>query len=220
MKLLKINNNHYKLSESWDEVSIKKFQLLSNINKEQDELDQIMFTISILGNIPIPELEELDMGSIDKIYQLCSFVKDEPKTDVVRYRVEVERVEYGLDYEWKKMKAKTYIDLDELMKDKNKVIENLHYIAAILFRKISGYKNGIYEIEDYDHNELDKNAEYFAEKMPITSFLPVLFFFSELNTNLLKAMAHYSLKALRPVEMTKEKKKVWTQLLKKTGVGF
>jgi len=219
MKTVKINDTLYKFPESWNEVNIKIFQKINKIN-ELEEFEKLLNLVSLLGNVPIEELESISFTELNKLYQLITFTNDK-QSDYIAFKTSIGGKEYGLDYEWKTMKAKTYIDLDSYLSDKDNVIDNLHYIAAILFRPINKVSKKGYELEEYDYNKLDENALFMLENMNINQILPALFFFSNLNQNLLIT----TLDSLVPKRKKIRLKKIQMLILKlkhlvKGGVGL
>jgi len=214
MRTVKINNKEYQLPESWNEVSIGKFQAFSKIDAE-DELDKLLQIVSVLGNIPIDTLESITYTELNKLYGLITFITEEVG-DKTYFKINIKGKDYGLDYEWKSMKAKTYIDLDSLMQDKNKVIDNLHLIAAILFRPIIDNKKEVI-LEDYNYKLLEENGRFMQDNMMISQFLPVLFFFSKLNLNLLQHSVDSLVETLQPKKKSLIKRVIH---LVKGGVGL
>jgi len=166
------------LPDSWDEITISQFQEFHLINQIEDmkPYKKIISLISILTDMDEDFFYKLPMDSIHQINETIDFMSSEPK-DVFKNIITVNGVEYGFQKNLHQLSLGEWIDLEHyITKD---VIENLHYITAILYRKIisKGDEYFDYEILDYEKVKLDDVANLFKNNISIQDVWGIVGFF-------------------------------------------
>ena len=106
------------------------------------------------------------------------------ETDFIQ-RFEFEGKEYGFIPNLDNITTAEYIDADNLMKNKT---QNLHRIAAVLFRPITNKKGDMYQIEEYEgsikYSEVMKKVDFKVIK-------GAMFFFAILSQELMEISNTY-----------------------------
>ena len=115
-------------------------------------------------------------------------------------------IEYGFIPSWKHMSFAEFVDLDTLMNKKpEEIIQNLHYICAIMYRPIvSKKKEHDFKIEEYDVVKMEERAELFKKELDVKYVLGGQFFFSRF----VKQSLNYS-----PQSLTQKMKNYWEKMV-------
>lgn len=167
---IKIRDELFHFPQNFSELTLGKFQRAMNITYE-DEIDSSIKIISVLADIPIDLLEQVDFVDFKKLIEICKFlnetVNDEPKMEII-----IDNKKYGMFTEISKMTTGEFIDLDTLIKDPDEAIDHLHVIMAILYRPID--KKG--KVEKYDSETVEERAKLFQEKMTVDCALAAMSF--------------------------------------------
>jgi hypothetical protein len=172
-----LTNNNMKNIKGWDDISLKQFQELNQIETE-DEIENIIQKISIVYDLDPSEVEKIPLVELMEMANNLSFLMEEPTTVNDYKRFKLMGIEYGLEPEFSKLTTGQFIDFEEYFKDG--MLKNLHYLTGILFRPVtkSGEK---YEIENYDGDTLEERSKLFLD-LPITQIYSSLLFFSNIVT--------------------------------------
>lgn len=167
---IKIRDELFHFPQNFSELTLGKFQRAMNITYE-DEIDSSIKIISVLADIPIDLLEQVDFVDFKKLIEICKFlnetVNDKPKMEII-----IDNKKYGMFTEISKMTTGEFVDLDSLIKDPDEAIDHLHVIMAILYRPID--KKG--KVEKYDSETVEERAKLFQEKMTVDCALAAMSF--------------------------------------------
>lgn len=160
-----LNDKKYEFPERWAELTLGKYQdamLLVNI---EDKVDLTVKLLATLAGIPENELLDLPFTAFNKIKGVVDTLL-KLKEDKLVFIQTIDGVEYGMFNKISELTAREFFDLDILVNDNDNVVQNLHLIMGILYRKIiKKNKDGTYEIEKYDSDLLMDRAELFKNKM-------------------------------------------------------
>jgi len=176
-----INNKEYKVPNEFSELTIEKFQELSKI--ENVDKGNVLEYIQCLSGIDMDILKHIKLEDVKKITEnLLTFFKqgDYKLVDAV----EIKKRIYVFDDDLYNMTFEMFIDLDELTKDQDNIIDNLHLIMAILYRekkKQKIYRKKLYT-DKYDSKTIKDRAEFFSTNLMMDKVLGALFFFINLRT--------------------------------------
>jgi len=175
-----IDNKVYKVPNQFSELTIGKYQELSRI--ENVDKGNVLEYIQLLSGIDMDILKKINLDDIKKITKnlLTFFNKGEYKLiEAVRIKKHI----YVFDEDLYNMTFEMFIDLDELTKDKESIIDNLHLIMAILYRNKKGrYLKKKLITDKYDSKTIKERAEFFKGNMMMDKVLGALFFFINLRT--------------------------------------
>lgn len=169
MKQITVNNEVYNLPESWSEVYLEQFNNIQAISCDQkmrppQKSIAILATLlkadkKVVGKIPSEYSSQIDISFLDK--QIEKSVEKE---------IEIDGIKYVPMLDFKKQCIAETADLDYYL---NKgVMENIHYMAAIIVRPLVNGK-----IEEYDNETLEERANIFKEKMNIVQLMTITGFF-------------------------------------------
>lgn len=156
----------------WGDITLSKFQEISQLEPSGDEITDTLDTLSILTDKTYEELENEKIDTIREMMESYSFLKEIPeekKIDVI----EIDDVKYGL-CDLNELTVAQFVDLEMYIKDG--MIKNCHKILAILFLPVKKY-NSItkkYEVEKYEPSE---EREEIIKNVGMDQLYPTLLFF-------------------------------------------
>ena len=190
---------------NWAEISIKKFDEISNIlssmnNVNEDEALEININLlSILCDVSVEEIEDLPLTEFSKLVKQTEFLKEMPKVDIKDNYV-INGKKYVLLSNVQKMTTAQYIDYQTLVKNADKNVKEL--LSVFLIPK--GKKYGEYDLEEV----INDIYNYF----PITDARAVSFFFTLVLQSLTKAtlisLERRTKKELKKAKTKEEKEKI------------
>lgn len=190
-----------------DYISIKNY---TEITKIKDLFSDDYFAaklLNVVSGVKVEDALESDYNEINylatEILQLIPFEKPQ-----FIDRFEIDGVKYGFIPDWKDMTFAEFADLDTLStKKQEEIMNNLHIIAAIMFRPITSEESyHDYQIEKYDVKTMKKRAEIFKTKLDIKYVLGAQFFFIKF----VKRYLNYShLSSIQTLSIWKKIKLLW-----------
>jgi hypothetical protein len=115
--------------------------------------------------------------------------------------IEVDGVKYGFQKDLHNLTLGEWIDIEHYITNGN-IINNLHYLAAIFYRKIIKESDEYfdYEIESYNDIKLEGRAKLFQHKANIMDIYGIVVFFYLIVSELMNSIGYYS------TEMTMKEK--------------
>jgi len=183
---LKIENNVYEMPSSWDEVNMKMFMDIQEINEsDAAPAKKMVHMISALSDAPIDVLYLINLEDLSNID--ISWMNKEIDKDV-KTTITIDGVKYGMVKDMKKLSLGEYVDLDHYTQDLTK---NLHYIVAVLMRQVVQEDGDLYIIEKYNSEELEMRAKIFLEKMSVAQLINVSDFFLSSANGFLENMKSF-----------------------------
>lgn len=154
-----------KLPKGWHEVTIKQYLGINDLIIDQsiDMIDKQVRVIAELTGRSIDEIEQLDLSEFKSMCSQTSFLYEKP-SDRLTGSFIIDGVKY-IFYPTKPIrKAKDFIDLSHLTKDKDHILDNIHKIMAVFCKPET----------EQDFNE---RAEIFLQKLTIDKAYPIAVFF-------------------------------------------
>jgi len=197
---VKLADKKYIIPSELNELSIDFYQKINKVDSTS-EIDKIVDYLEILSGIDKKLVKSINIDDIRKITKNLDFNSN--KGDLVD-AVKIENSIYVFDKDLSNMRFDMFIDLEEMTKDMDIVVENLHLIMAILYRpakKKRWYKRKL-EITDYDSDTVKERAEFFKQNLMMDKVTGSLFFFINLRTKYMEALTVFLEKK---VKETKEK---------------
>lgn len=209
IKILKMNQGNeirITIPDSWQDITISQFQEYIDYVKNSDEskpLKKLIQILSILTDTDEAVLYKLDYDSIYQIKDSMSFIEEEP-TVQFKNIVDVNGVKYGFQKDMHKLSLGEWIDIEHYVTQRD-IIENLHYIAAIFYRKITkeGDEYFDYEIEDYGNVRLEGQAKFFKHNMKLVDMYGTVVFFYHIVNEFLNSMTYSSITPTQEMMMEK-----------------
>ena len=163
------------LPNSWEGVTIEQFQALQKILAEKgDEYATNVAIISIMSGVPVDEIETYSLKTYAKCMQTLSFLTEQLVGDVQKV-VEFGGFRYDVITDVYNLNGGQYITLMHLMKEPDKVIDQLHEVMAVFLvpkkKTWYGWKKGKYDPER--HKEISEAML----QAPMTIVQPLSAFF-------------------------------------------
>lgn len=163
------------LPNSWAGVTVEQFQALQRILAEKgDEYATNVAIISIMSGVPVDEIETYSLKTYAKCMQTLSFLTEQLVGEVQKV-VEFGGQKYDVITDVYNLNGGQYITLMHLMKDPDKVIDQLHEVMAVFLvpkkRTWYGWKKGKYDPEK--HKEISEAML----QAPMTIVQPLSAFF-------------------------------------------
>ncbi len=202
------------LPNSWEGVTIEQFQALQKILAEKgDEYATNVAIISIMSGVPVDEIETYALKTYAKCMRTLSFLSEQLVGEVQKV-VEFGGLRYDVITDVYKLNGGQYITLMHLMKDPDKVIDQLHEVMAVFLvpkkRTWYGWKKQPYNSEK--HKEISEAML----QAPMTIVQPLSAFFL---TSYLKSARHILESSVRKAEKVKRQAERKLRRLKQNTAG-
>lgn len=204
-KTLKVPN---KLSE----ITLGQYQVFSKTMESDPDVDFMQKkTIEIFCGVNLNDVSKFKYSSIVNVIEIINKMFEQKPRLIDVFKLN--GVEYGFIPKLDDMTFGEFVDLDLLMND----WDTMDQAMSILYRKIKSKKEGKYIIEKYDS---DKTHSF--KNMPLDVALSCLFFFKNLNKELVTHILLFLEKEMQqlPVDQRQNLQKIldggdpFTQLLK------
>jgi hypothetical protein len=192
------------LPNSWEGVTIEQFQALQKILAEKgDEYATNVAIISIMSGVPVDEIETYSLKTYAKCMRTLSFLSEQLLGQVQKV-VEFRGLRYGVITDVYNLNGGQYITLMHLMKDPDKVIDQLHEIMAVFLvpkkKTWWGWKKQPYDSEK--HKEV---AEAMLQA-PMTIVQPLSAFFLSSYLMSAKHILEYSVRKAEKLKKQAERR--------------
>ena len=185
----RIDGKQYQLPEF---ISIEKY---TKIYKVKDLFSDDYFAAKIVNIVSEAPLEDLLDGEFNEVQKLSYYVLSLIPQNKPKFidRFTLNGVEYGFIPDWKDLTFAEFADLDTLSTKKaDEILDNLHIIAAIMFRPITDINNNnIYKIEKYNIDTMKERAQLFKKELDIKYVLGAQFFFINFANKFLNSSPPY-----------------------------
>lgn len=164
------------LPKDWTQVTLKQFQAIQALlkDKEAEVYQKNAEIISVLSGMDLADVEQLSLKSCNDIMNVLKFIS-EPIENKLTHKFNLKGKRYRIVSDVYKLNGGQYITLQHLLKDPDRVIDNLHEIMAIFAiqdeRFWYGWRKGKYD---------SKKHEEVAQAMldcPVTIVQPLAAFF-------------------------------------------
>lgn len=124
----------------WKDISIRQYQNLCRelTEKYEDELERSIGLLSALTSKPTSHyLDEMPIGELKKqIYGIAFLSKPVPKLKL-RSKIKIAGRRFRFNLNMRSINAGGYIDLTELVKDKEKINDNLQTVLAVMCKEVN-----------------------------------------------------------------------------------
>ena len=189
------------------EVTLEQYQKFTKLNTDENQDSSFLMhkTVEIFCNLNLQDIAKVKFTYVQEILNDINnlFEKKQDLIPTFTHR----GIEYGLIPVLDDMTLGEYVDLDENFTD----WDTMHKAMTVLYRPVTLKKGDRYQIEEY--NGLD-NAET-MKQIPLDVVMGCMFFFWNLNEELLKTTLNYLNQEI-PKELTTEQ----LQTLAKNGGGI
>ena len=164
------------LPKDWTQVTLKQFQAIQALLKDEeaDVYQKNTEMIAILSGMDLADVAQLSLKSYAKIMKVLEFIS-EPMENKLTRKFKLNGKKYRIVSDVYKLNGGQYITLQHLLRDSEKVIDNLHQIMAIFAipyeRKWWGWKRA-----EYDSNNHERVSEEMLD-LPVSIAQPLSAFF-------------------------------------------
>ena len=195
------------IPSSLSEITLEQYQKFARLNTQENQDSSFLMhkTVEVFCNLNLKDIAKVKYIYVQEILNDINKLF-ESKQDLIP-TFKMKGVEYGFVPVLDDMTLGEYIDLDENFTD----WDMMHKAMAVLYRPITLQKVDRYQIKEYEGLE---KADL-MKQMPLSVVMGCMFFFYNLNNELLKTTLNY-LKQEIPRELTTEQ----LQTLAKSGGGI
>lgn len=167
----------------WENITVRQFQQIHKILLSQEydsNFDRLIDIAAYLLDKPLNEITTEEIKSMGFLLNI------ELMPNKVSKYFRFKGKTYKPTLEVNRFTAGQYIDFTTYLKDKDKVIDNLHFLAAIICRESTWYGAE----KKYSAVTMMKRADLFLD-LPITVIYPLTLFFSEFLNALTDSIQGY-----------------------------
>jgi len=201
---IKVLGKKYVIPNHIKNLPIGKFQEISRV-KTADEFKKTIEYITILTGLDEKVIREIDIEDVRLLMNNFNF--DINKETPLIEAVKIDKI-YKFDKDLDNMVFGMFVDLTEMTKEPEEIIDNIHLIMAILYRPVIKQKlfSRKLVIEPYNMETVKERAEFFKNNMTMDKIIGALFFFINLKLKYIQNLEGY----LQPImkEMTEMKMKM------------
>ncbi len=126
----------------WKDISIKQYQDLCK-EVDEDYADDLERSIGILATLTDKSIayytDEIPLNKLKEKLMGLAFIKERPTPQKIYSKIRVGKKRYRFSLNMRTISAGQYIDLTELVKDKEKINDNLHTFLAVLCEEINWF---------------------------------------------------------------------------------
>lgn len=200
------------IPKSWTEITIKTWQELNAVQSES-ELTNLIERIAILSDCDPQDIRNLDMKEFNKLTDELKWLgSDLPKE--INLKIEIDGKKYGMIPDLNFISTGEFVDIENW---KDNSTENIHLIAAVLWRPIiKEEEDGSYLISKHKPEGFMRRAELFNNKLKITDIWGAVLFFSSFGLQFLEIIQDYLVEEGKITEVKKTKKTSTRSRLKKS----
>lgn len=187
--------------KSWKEISIREYQSIVGILEDQtllkDEIELNNYLIAITANLSITQVRELPLTTWKEMVSNLNFLKTHPTAKIKNSYV-INNKTYITTKKLSEVTSGQYIDLQNLTKNPDTIIENLESILAIFL---------IRKGETYGSYDMQETIEDIGNHLSIEDALALSSFFFSLSERLWNCSLSYLKKMKKKAEKTQRKLK-------------
>lgn len=185
--------------KSIDDLTIGEYQRLIDLDYQDiNNFEKDIKIISLFTNFDEKTLR--DKWSKNSIDQLKLIVNDVINNDIEKNDLKpfkIKGVKYTFDKNLDKMSTGQFVDLMKFSENEKKIIENLHILTAILWRRKKGFS-----IESYNSETVMDRANLFKDNLKVSKAISTSIFFYTLSKNFSKIIVGSSTVMKKGTETT------------------
>tara|TARA_R100000808_G_C2102483_1_gene119100 strand:- start:162 stop:806 length:645 start_codon:yes stop_codon:yes gene_type:complete len=175
----------YNFIDKWSDVTLEKWVQLIN-TKTDRKIDETIESIQHLSDMPKEIVRELSVYDVAAIAERLGKMQKEANS-ALQHMIVVDGVEYGFHPNLEDITIGEFADIEMFIK--GGVENNMHKIAAVLYRPITEKVGSAYTIEAYGDDVTIRSEQ--LKQMTAEQIQSSLVFFWSLGTMLLKIMPSY-----------------------------
>jgi hypothetical protein len=215
-----------KIKTGWSEVTLEDFLMIKSIllDDNLDQFEKEVRILCLLSGVEEDYFNDYTLQEIKTVFASIAWINEEPKGDIQDIYI-IAGKKYRLIKTIKDLKANQFIDLNNLISDKDEILNNLHSICAVLLlpaKKLppksrlfnrflnlaSSHEKGKKWIEakgirsilpdagKYMDSPLDERAELIFKHLSVTQVTGITSFFFALSLLYIECLVNYSTKTM------------------------
>ena len=165
------------IPNSWDGITIDKFPIIYDLLKDTniDKIDKEIRIISVLSDIPVSEIEKIQIDYLKKLIKAVNFIftMQFPKPKEI---FKHDGYWWHVNYDITKLSAGDFITLSNYTINEDTIVQNLPELASIF---IKPYKRKWFKLKPIDIDSLPH-----IKTMKVGIVYPLCVFFCKLIENL------------------------------------
>lgn len=183
--------------DSYDKLTIGKYKELLELEKSEDEMENVLDILSILTDEDVGTLLTIPINDFKELVSKMSFLKERPAiSERCPNSITIKGTKYNVEKDVKKMSVGQYIDYKQYYKEPEDLMKNLNYIMTI-FLIPNGHKYG-------DGYDIDALASLINDNLSVTTAIGISNFFFRKSEKSIKCFLTYLLwKMKREMKKTK-----------------
>jgi hypothetical protein len=187
----------------WNEVTLKQYIEVADLMRvDIDELDRQVKILAVLSGVDEDELGRLSLPNLKKAIRAIQFIYNKPKPKPIKQHIKIGTKKFSVNLDMRSISGGEYMDLTQLIKDKEMVTSNLPSIIAIFLHPVNYFGFRIKDCYVDSVQTLDSRintAKLIEDKMNMEDVIMLSGFFLNLWSVLIKDTADYSEKELKEV---------------------
>lgn len=202
MLKVKLGEKIFECPDSWDEISLRKFQSIMAIPQPEKKEEELEYKIDILAELLgcfIEDLQQVKLSDLGQLWDKCEWiVTTKPNSKLPELIKLSDGKDYYFDSNLDQSTFGMWVDLEDLMKQD--FWQNAHKIASIFvrpvekvkynFSKWKGWRKQNYpikavQVQEYDPVIADQTAHLLLDA-PVTIIYTISVFFWSFSRELLK----------------------------------
>ena len=154
---------------------MEQFAALQNVLKHDDlhEYEKNVAIISIMSGWSDSDVRKISLKSYTKVMKSLAFLSSAVEGKLQKYMI-VNGKKYRIESDVEQLTGGQYITLMHLMKDQDKVMDNMADILALFCipstKKLFGWKDGVYDSEQHSQVAADMKDAKMDVVYPLTAF--------------------------------------------------
>ena len=162
------------LPKDWTQVSLKQFQAIQAMLKDEGDVYQKNTElISVLSGWELKDVEKISLKGYTQVMKVIEFI-GQPIENKLTRKFNLKGKRYRIISDIYDLNGGQYITLQHLLKDPDKVIDNLHQIMAVFAvpyeRKWWGWKQGKYDSDKHEEIAEEMLSLPVSIAQPLSSF--------------------------------------------------
>lgn len=212
------------IKKNWNEVTILEYiQIMDILKTDNDELDKVAGIVSILTNLEMKTILELDLKVFQSLASNIQFINILP-TVKLQPIYKIKDTIFKVNYNLNKISTQQYIDMLHL--SQKDFITNIHKVLSLFLipatekKTILGKK---YVTEKYGSYDIEEVADLILNNLTIDIAYELMVFFCKLYDNSMSHTLHYLVNQTILIiwkSKLKWKKKVALIRILRNGVGL
>lgn len=217
-----------KLPTSWGDVTLKKYIEITEFQAvDMDELDKSVKILSILSDKTEDEILDISLPDIKECIKRIQFIYTTPEEGKIKQKIKINGHRYFINLNVRSITGAEYIDFTSLLKEKDKITQNLTQILPIFLKPVNIFgfkKKKCYRINDKNEEVQTLESRAFTSKLILDNLtMDIVFNLSGFFLRNYQALTKATLDCIIKENSKKRElilRKMKKEGFKNTGAGF